>query len=264
MHNGFGERQQLRRELGSSSPVQMFLTRTFNPSWLMVALALNMFPVFSTLSATAKNEPESSVAKRLDRSKQIIDQTMSSRDTAIPSDVLAATKCIAVVPSMVKVALGVGGRRGNGVVTCRTTGGWSAPAPISVKGGSLGLQIGGQSNDLVIVVLDQHSLQDLLLRKFEIGKNVAGSPGPLGNASNKGDWRQSPLLSYSQSRGVFAGINLSGTRIRQDKNAIVSLYGRYIPILSLLSGEVSPPRESRAFLAALVKYTENAAPHKSR
>jgi lipid-binding SYLF domain-containing protein len=223
-----------------------------------------MFPVFSTPPATAKDEPESSVAKRLDRSKQIIDQIMSSRGTAIPSEVLRATKCIAVIPSTVRVALGVGGRRGKGVVTCRTTGGWSAPAPISLKGGSLGLQIGGQSNDLVIAVLDQHSLQDLLLKKLEIGKDVAGRPGPLGNASNEGDWRQSPVLSYSQSRGVFAGINLSGTGIRQDKNAIVSLYGRYIPILSILSGEVSPPRESRAFLATLGKYTENAAAHKSR
>ncbi len=198
------------------------------------------------------------VGKRLEASANVLDQIMSSPDMTIPSQVLAEAKCIAVVPSLVKVALGVGGRHGKGVATCRIANGWSAPGPISVSGGSIGPQIGGQAVDVVIVVMDENAFKRLLSSKFKIGADVAGSPGPIGQKSGDTDWRKAEILSYSKSHGVFAGLNLKGAAVKQDKDAIVELYGRYVPIASILEGKLHAPAESDAFLAAVRKYTAEA------
>jgi len=198
------------------------------------------------------------IAKRLEASANVLDQIMSSPDMTIPSQVLAEAKCIAVVPSLVKVALGVGGRHGKGVATCRIANGWSAPGPISVSGGSIGPQIGGQAVDVVIVVMDENAFRRLLSSKFKIGADVAGSPGPIGQKSGDTDWRKAEILSYSKSHGVFAGLNLKGAAVKQDKDAIVELYGRYVPIASILEGKLHAPAESDAFLAAVRKYTAEA------
>jgi lipid-binding SYLF domain-containing protein len=222
-----------------------------------MALVLNCFQ-FSTPAAAADQKSESAVARRLGDSRNIIDQMMASRDTAIPVEVRKAARWIVVAHSVIRVALGVGGSHGSGIVSCRTKDGWSAPAPVTLTGGSVGLQIGGQSNSIILVVLDQNAFSRLLLRKLRIGKDVAGSPGPAQGAGHNDTWRESPILSYSQSHGIFAGIDLRGTTIRQDKKATASLFERYIPILSILSGEVPPTRESRVFLAALGKYAEPA------
>jgi len=162
-----------------------------------------------------------------------------------------------VVPSLIKVALGVGGLHGKGVATCRIANGWSAPGPISVSGGSIGPQIGGHAVDVVIVVMDQNAFKRLLSSKFKIGADVAGSPGPIGQKSDT-DWRKAEILSYSKSHGVFAGLNLKGAAVKQDKDAIVELYGRYVPIASILEGKLHATAESDAFLAAVRKYTAEA------
>ena len=198
------------------------------------------------------------IGKRLEASANVLDQIMSSPDMTIPSQVLAEAKCIAVVPSLVKVALGVGGRHGKGVATCRIANGWSAPGPISVSGGSIGPQIGGQAVDVIIVVMDENAFKRLLSSKFKIGADVAGSPGPIGQKSGDTDWRKAEILSYSKSHGVFAGLNLKGAAVKQDKDAIVELYGRYVPIASILEGKLHAPAESDAFLAAVRKYTAEA------
>jgi SH3 domain-containing YSC84-like protein 1 len=204
--------------------------------------------------AFAGTEETTDIAKRLEASAIVLTEVMSRPDKTIPREVLAEAKCVAVIPSLVKVALGIGGRHGKGVVTCHTKSGWSAPGPISISGGSIGLQIGSQAVDLILVFLDQNALQELLSSKFRIGAEVAGTPGPIGNQSATGDWRKAEILTYSEAHGVFAGVTLKGAVIKQDKDGIVELYGRYIPIGSIVAGKVSPPRESQDFLATLRKY----------
>src|SRR6266568_478649 len=234
------------------------MSRSRNPLIhdLLATGAVALF-LFAGLGS-ADDAKESDVAKRLNASGDVLNQIMSSREMTIPSQVLAEAKCIAVVPSLVKVALGVGGRHGKGVATCRIANDWSAPGPISVSGGSIGLQIGGQAVDVVIVIMDENAFKRLLSSKFKIGADVAGSPGPIGQKSGDTDWRKAEILSYSKSHGVFAGLNLKGAAVNQDKDAIVELYGRYVPIASILEGKLHAPAESDAFLAAVRKYTAEA------
>jgi lipid-binding SYLF domain-containing protein len=198
------------------------------------------------------------IEKRLEASANVLDQIMSSQATTIPTQVLAEAECIAVVPSLVKVALGVGGRHGKGVATCRTANGWSAPGPISISGASIGLQIGGQAIDVVIVVMDRNAFNRLLSSNFKIGADVAGSPGPVGDKSDKTDWRKAQILSYSKSHGVFAGVTLKGATVKQDKDGIVELYGRYVPIGSILGGKLHAPASTDTFLSAVRRYVPDA------
>jgi len=198
------------------------------------------------------------IEKRLEASANVLDQIMSSQATTIPSQVLAEAECIAVVPSLVNVALGVGGRHGKGVATCRTADAWSAPGPISISGASVGLQIGGQAIDVVIVIMDRNAFNRLLSSNFKIGADVAGSPGPVGDKSDKTDWRKAQILSYSKSHGVFAGVTLKGATVKQDKDGIVELYGRYVPIGSILGGKLHAPASTDTFLSAVRRYAPEA------
>ena len=211
----------------------------------------------AVLAAASDGDPTDS-AKRLKASADVLNQIMSSTDKNIPPEVLSEAKCIAVIPSLVKVALGVGGRHGKGMATCRTRNGWSAPGPINISGGSIGLQIGSQTVDMVLIILDEHAFTELLSSKFKIGGDVAGSPGPVGKQSSVNDWHKAEILMYSKSHGVFAGVNLKGAAVKQDKDSTVELYGRYIPIGSILAGKVPPPAESHEFLAVVRKYVAEA------
>jgi SH3 domain-containing YSC84-like protein 1 len=216
-------------------------------------LALASFSFAEKVDATE-------IGKRLEASANVLDQIMSSPDMTIPSQVLAEAKCIAVVPSLVKVALGVGGRHGKGVATCRIANDWSAPGPISVSGGSIGLQIGGQAVDVVIVVMDQNAFKRLLSSKFKIGADASAAAGPVGRQGEAStDWKmKSEVLTYSRARGVFAGIDLSGAKISQDSDETRILFGKMVPFATILSGRVAPPTGSEPFLAAVRKYATQA------
>jgi lipid-binding SYLF domain-containing protein len=161
-----------------------------------------------------------------------------------------------VVPSMVKIAIGFGGSHGKGVATCRTAHGWSAPAPFSVTGGSWGLQIGGQAIDLVMLIMNQKGMDALLSSKFKVGADVSAAAGPVGRSANADtDWKlKAEVLSYSRARGVFAGIDLSGSKIAQDRDETRILYGKMVPFATILEGKVTPPNGSEPFLAAVRKY----------
>jgi lipid-binding SYLF domain-containing protein len=204
------------------------------------------------------------VAKRLNSSASVLDEIMGTPDKAIPTNVLADAKCIAVVPSMVHIAVGFGGRHGKGVATCRTTKGWSAPAPITITGGSWGLQLGGEATDLVMLVMNQKGMDHLLSSKFKIGAEVTGAAGPVGRQAAAGtDWKmRAEILTYSRSRGLFAGINLNGTAIKQDKDETALLYGKFVPFQSLLSGKVRTPADAETFLSTVQKYSNVAAENK--
>jgi len=197
----------------------------------------------------------------LDQAAHVFNEIMQTPDKSIPTNVLADAKCILVVPSMIHIALGFGGRHGKGVSTCRTPNGWSAPAPIDITGGSWGLQIGGEAVDLVMLVMNDKGLQRLLSSKFKIGTEASGAAGPVGRqAAGDTDWKlKSEILSYSRSRGAFAGINLNGASIKQDKDETAVLYGKVIPFSAVLNGKVPPPPVARNFLATVRKYATEAA-----
>ncbi|MGC2193665.1 MAG: lipid-binding SYLF domain-containing protein [Terriglobales bacterium] len=214
---------------------------------------------------SAENSKEGTdIAKRLDNSANVLDEIMGTPDKGIPMEILENAKCIAVVPSMVHIAVGFGGRHGKGVATCRTPQGWSAPAPITITGGSWGLQIGGQATDLVMLVMNQKGMDHLLSSKFKIGAEASGAAGPVGRQiSGNTDWKmKAEILSYSRSRGAFAGINLNGAAVKQDKDETALLYGKFIPFQTVLSGKVAAPSVAHIFLATVRKYAREAAQEK--
>lgn len=217
----------------------------------------------STMTSSEKNETD--IAKRLDNAANVLTEIMGTPDKAIPGDVLADAKCVMVIPSMIHIAVGFGGRHGKGVATCRTPNGWSAPAPVDLTGGSWGLQLGGEAVDLVMLVMNEKGLQHLLSSKFKIGAEASGAAGPVGRqAAGSTDWKmKSEILSYSRSRGAFAGINLNGASVKQDKDETAVMYGKVIPFNALLSGKVPAPAISKNFLSTIRKYANVAAENKT-
>jgi lipid-binding SYLF domain-containing protein len=223
----------------------------------MIAVAL----IFSSTSWAAEDsKDESDINKQIEKSAEVLSEIMGTPDKAIPDKVMADAKCIAVVPSMVKIAVGFGGNHGKGIATCKTEHGWSAPAPITVTGGSLGLQIGGQAIDLVMVVTNDRGMQQLLSSKFKIGADASAAIGPVGrDAGADTDWKmKAEVLTYSRARGVFAGVDLGGAAITQDNDETRILYGKMLPFEDILEGRVAAPSSSEAFLITVKKYATQA------
>ena len=196
--------------------------------------------VLTSMSWAADSKAPSDIEKRIEASANVLNEIMSTPDKAIPDKVMHDAKCIAVIPSMVKVAFVFGGNHGQGVATCRTAEGWSAPAPITVTGGSWGLQLGGQAVDLVMVITNDKGMQQLLSRKFKLGADASAAARPVGrDAAADTDWKmKAEVLTYSRARGVFAGIDLNGSAITQDKDETRILYGgQMVPFADILSGK---------------------------
>jgi len=183
----------------------------------------------------------------------VLSEVMAVRDKGIPEKVLSQAKCVAVFPNIVKIAVGFGGSHARGVVACRYENGWSAPAPITVTGGTWGLPIGGQAVDLVMLVMNQRGQSGLASGKLKIGADASAAAGPVGrNVGTSTDWEhKTELLTYSRARGIFAGLDLSGSRISQDMEETYALYGRRIGMDLILSGKVEPPQASTQFASAL-------------
>ena len=224
-------------------------------------LALGTLAVmFAGLSWAAGDDDQSDIAKRIDNSANVLNEIMATPDKAIPNSVMNNAKCIAVIPSMVKIAIGFGGNHGKGVATCRTANGWSAPAPITITGGSWGLQLGGQAVDLVMVVNNDQGMQHLLSSKFKLGADASAAAGPVGRsaAADTDVTMRAEVLTYSRARGVFAGIDLSGAAISQDRDETRALFGKMIPFADILSGKVPAPNGTEPFLATVKKYSTQA------
>ena len=219
---------------------------------------------FEDKSKKENSKADTDIAKRLNNAASVLDEIMGTPDKGIPKDILSDAKCILVVPSMVHIAVGFGGQHGKGVATCRTPQGWSAPAPVTTTGGSWGLQIGGEAIDLVMLVMNQKGMDHLLSSKFKIGAEISGAAGPVGRqAAADTDWKmKSEVLTYSRSRGAFAGIDLNGATIKQDKDETALLYGKFFPFEAILSGKVPSPAVAQTFLAAVRKYAREAAQEK--
>src|ERR1700684_3148743 len=212
------------------------------------------------MASTSWAEDKSDVEKRIEKSADVLNEIMGTPDKAIPDKVMSDAKCIAVVPSMVKIAVGFGGNHGKGVATCRTEHGWSAPAPITITGGSWGLQLGGQAVDIVMIVTNDQGMEHLLSSKFKIGADASAAAGPVGrDAGADTDWKmKAEVLTYSRARGIFAGIDLNGSAVTQDKDETRILYGKFVPFEEILSGKVHPKGAGRPFLAAVKRYSVQA------
>lgn len=220
-------------------------------------LVLSLCSIFIGVSWAADDKDQSDIAKRIDASAKVLNEIMATPDKAIPDKVMNESKCIAVIPSMVKIAIGFGGNHGKGVATCRTGNGWSAPAPITITGGSWGLQLGGQAVDLVMIVTNDQGMQHLLSSKFKLGADASAAAGPVGRdaAADTDVKMRAEVLTYSRARGLFAGIDLSGAALTQDKDETRLLYGKFVPFADILDGKIQATAVSEPFLSAVKKYS---------
>jgi len=231
--------------------------RYVSSAWLRFLLVLSVCSIFVGVSWSADDKDQSDISKRIEASAKVLNEIMATPDKAIPDKVMRNAKCLAVVPSMVKIAVGFGGNHGKGVATCRTNGAWSAPAPITITGGSWGLQLGGQAVDLVMVVMNQSGMDHLLSSKFKLGADASAAAGPVGRdaAADTDIKMRSEVLTYSRARGLFAGVDLSGAAVTQDKDETRLLYGKFVPFGDILNGKVEPTASSEPFMAAVRKYS---------
>jgi SH3 domain-containing YSC84-like protein 1 len=204
-------------------------------SFLCVSLILT-----GTVCAASTRED---LQARVDAAKVVLDQILGAKDASIPLNILQQATCVGVVPGMVKGAFLVGAQYGQGVVTCRTGHGWSAPVFIRMAGGSFGFQIGGQSTDLVLVAVNDRGFQDLLKNKFKIGGDASAAAGPGGRSGSAAtDWKMNAeLLSYSRNKGLFAGIDLDGTSVSQNSEDTELYYGQPEKFETVLKGNVDVP-----------------------
>ena len=197
---------------------------------------------------------------RLQKSVTVLHAIMSTPDKGIPEEVLSNAKCILVVPDLIKGGFIVGGKHGRGVATCRTTEGWSAPAFVSIGGGSWGLQIGIEGVDLVMLVMNEQGFQHLLSSKFELTGEGSVAAGPVGRHASAGtDWKMNTeMLTYSRSKGVFAGLTLEGAVVQQDDDSTQAIYGKHMMFRNILSGKAATPRSADAFLKAVSQAGQQA------
>ena len=191
--------------------------------------------------------------ERLDKSVDVLHSIMSTPDKGIPEEVLTGAKCMLIVPNLIKGGFIFGGKHGRGVASCRTSSGWSAPAFVSVGGGSWGLQIGVEGVDLVMLVMNDRGLQHLLSSKFELTGEGSVAAGPVGRHASAGtDWKlNTEVLTYSRSKGAFAGLTLEGAVVEQDNDSTHAIYGKHMQFRSILSGKASTPRRADAFVRAV-------------
>jgi lipid-binding SYLF domain-containing protein len=206
----------------------------------------------------AADEGEDKAPQRLEASREVLEE-LAGIPEGIPRDLLEKAECVGVVPSTKKFALGVGGRYGKGVVVCRTDAGrgaWGPPLMISLGGGSFGLQIGGQAADYVFLIMNPKGIDNLLKSKFTLGADAAVAAGPKGRTAEAAtDARmRAEILTYSRTRGIFAGISLEGAVLSQDDDANRRLYGAKVSPRDLLLEPGQPiPAPAKGLIAALDK-----------
>jgi lipid-binding SYLF domain-containing protein len=211
------------------------------------------------LSAAAIAAAAETAAERLNVSAEVFQQVMNTPDKGIPQDLLAKAQCVIVVPGLKKGAFVVGGQYGRGFAECRHADGmgWGAPGAVRVEGGSVGFQIGGSSTDVVMLVMNQRGMDRLLGDKFTLGADASVAAGPVGRTANADtDVRMTAeILAWSRSKGLFAGISLSGATLRPDEEVNAELYGRKIGNRDVLNGGVEPPPAAHSLRAELDKYS---------
>jgi lipid-binding SYLF domain-containing protein len=196
--------------------------------------------------------------KRLVEAADVFQEIMNTPDRGIPQDLLDKAHCAVIVPGLKKGAFIVGAKYGRGFISCRTDGvGWSAPGAVRVEGGSFGLQLGGSETDVIMLVMNERGAKHLMSSKFTLGGDAAVAAGPVGRqaAAETDAYMRAELLTWSRSRGVFAGISLQGATLRQDTAANKDLYGRAYANRDIITKGIKPPREAAKLLGLLNKYS---------
>lgn len=217
--------------------------------YIMMTLAFS----FSARASSSRNDD----IHRIEDSAQIFQEIMGTPDKAIPQYLLDSAQCIAIIPSEMKFAFFVGGNYGKGLVTCRGPKSWGAPVFLTLSGGSLGFQFGGSSTDLILVFRGRRGLDKLFHDKFRIGADVSAAAGPVGRSAQAGTDIElhAEILTYSRSRGVFAGISLSGAVVKPDNTGDDALYGPNVNKDDILDGKVGIPSDAMVLVQAVSKAT---------
>jgi len=209
---------------------------------------------FAILIATSTSGSDSE--KRIDAAASAFQELMRTADRGIPRDFLERANCIVIIPGMKKGAFGFGGKYGRGFAACRGRAGWSAPAGVRIEGASIGFQIGGSSTDVFMLVMNSKGMKRLTADKFTLGGEAAAAAGPVGReaSANTDVLMTAEILTWSRSRGVFAGISLEGATLRPDGGENERLYGRRITNKEIITGTVPSPRSARALTSVLNQY----------
>jgi SH3 domain-containing YSC84-like protein 1 len=227
-----------------------------------MAKRLLIYPVLLLAAAqiAAASDRADDVA-RTQKAAQVLKEVMDAPDKGIPHDLLEKAKCIAVIPGDKKFAFIFGGSYGRGVATCRTGHGWSAPMFIAIDGGSVGYQIGGSSTDIILLFMNDRALHSLLSDKFKLGVDASVAAGPVGrDAAASTDLKlNAEILSYSRTKGVFAGVSLDGAVVQVDKSGDQALYGDNVDTHGILDGEVRIPASARNLMHVLHTHTGTAS-----
>jgi len=194
---------------------------------------------------------------RIQKATQVFQEIMKTPDKGIPRDLLEKAKCVAIIPGEETAAFIFGGNYGKGLATCRTANGWSAPMFVAVGGGSVGFQIGASFTDVVLLFMNDHALESLMSDKFTIGADVTVAAGPVGRqATADTDIKlKAEILSYSRSKGVFAGVSVDGAVVQADHSGDKAMYGSDVTHQEILHGKVAVPEPAQRLLAELARYS---------
>lgn len=231
--------------------------------FILVAIAISSL-ILPALASSGRDDDDS----RMRASARVFREIMRAPDKGIPRELLESAKCVAIIPGEKKAALIFGASYGKGLATCRTANGWSAPLFLAVGGGSWGLQVGGSSTDIVMIFKSERGTLSLLSDKFKIGADATAAAGPVGRqtAADTDLKMNAEILTYSRSKGVFAGISLDGAVVRADRTGDQAMYGADVERRQILDGAVAVPRAARALIGELSEYggthpTESASAH---
>lgn len=217
------------------------------------------------VSAQEKEQGGSTERDRIKDSGEVLKEIMDMPDKGIPGSVINGSKCVIIMPSVKKLAIGIGGSYGRGVMSCRTgsdyKGPWSAPIMMASSGGSVGFQIGGQATDFVIIVMNDQGAKSLLKSKVKLGADASVAAGPVGRTAEASTnaRMQAQMLSYSRSRGVFGGVSLSGATLRSDGDANENLYGKKVSAQEIIAGKVPMPPEADQLISDLQRTQKMSA-----
>ena len=234
----------------------------FKRSIWTTAVAIGLFLGVTAFAQEKVGKRLEDEAEQSSKAAKVLREIMDTPDKEIPEDLLAKAECVAVFPSVIKAGFIVGGRGGRGVASCRTGAGWSAPAYFNLGGGSFGLQIGAESTDFVLLFMNRDGLDSLLSNKFTLGADASVAAGPVGRAAGADTdaMMKAKILSYSRSRGLFAGLELKGVVITPDKGDMRDVYGKEVTAKVVLKEDkIAAPASVREFPETLNRYSARKA-----
>lgn len=216
-----------------------------------------LFLIMSLSLFAGKSEEEERLAQCADVAREVLDMP-----EGIPRDLLDKAECVAVIPSVKKFALGIGGSYGKGAMVCRTgsdfTGPWGTPAMMRLEGGSIGFQIGGSATDFILLIMNKKGVDSLLSSKVKLGADAKVAAGPKGRSADAATdaFMDAEILAYSRAKGLFAGVSLEGSTLRQDNGANEDLFGRKIEAREIvLEGKATTPAAASELVSILQKHS---------